>query len=82
VTEDRTVLEFIGQQGKEPDRVREQFPDFNIQRLQAGLVWLHRIELRETQAPGSPPTRDPTFYMLTPRGAEAIGLDPARIGAA
>lgn len=80
---DHDVLEFIGQKGKTPDQLRERFPDFNVERLvQAGLARLHRIELSETQSPGSPPSADITYYVLTPRGAEAIGLDPARIGLA
>jgi cytosine/adenosine deaminase-related metal-dependent hydrolase len=38
--------------------------------------------MADTQAHSTAPTPDAVFYMLTPRGAEAIGLDPARIGMA
>lgn len=80
---DRDVLEFIGRQGKTPEQLAERFPDFDIDRLvRAGLARLQRIELRETIAPGSAPAPDPTFYALTPRGAEAIGIDPRTLHAA
>jgi len=77
------VLEFIGRQGKTPNLVAAEFPSFDLRRFaQAGFVELHRVELRETTAPGTPPTPDPTFHVLTPRGAEAIGLDPRTLHAA
>jgi hypothetical protein len=79
---DLEVLEFIGPQGKEPEQVADRFPGFDMQRVvRAGLIRLHRIELAETTAPGAPPTPDPTYYVLTPRGAEAIGLDPRTLHA-
>ena len=80
---DADVLHFIGRQGETPEHLAERFPGFEIQPLiSAGLVRLHTIELRETTAPGVPPSPDPTFYVLTPLGAESIGLDPATLHAA
>ena len=70
---DREVLEFIGDPGKTAEQVADRFPAFDVE----GLV---RAELvrprRTTQSRRAPGTPDPTFYVLTARGAEAIGLDP------
>lgn len=78
---DRQVLEFIGRQGKPPEVIRERFPDFDVMRLvRAALVELIRIDTPETQAHGSP--QSPAFqrfFVLTPRGAEAVGIDPATL---
>ena len=75
---DRDVLEFIGDQGKTADQVSERFPAFDLERL----VRAELVRPRRTNPPGTPPRRDPppapdpTFYVLTSRGAEAIGLEP------
>ena len=73
----RQVLEFIGRQGKTPEAIAETFPGFDIERLiRVGLVELRRIALEETQDPRSPSS--PAFqqwYVLTPRGAEAVDID-------
>jgi hypothetical protein len=70
---DRDVLEFIGDQGKTAEQVADRFPAFDVE----GLVRTELVRPRRTtqsrRAPGAP---DPTFYVLTSRGAEAIGLDP------
>jgi hypothetical protein len=70
---DRDVLEFIGDQGKTAEQVSDRFPVFDLE----GLV---RAELvrprRTTQSRRDPAAPDPTFYVLTSRGAEEIGLDP------
>jgi hypothetical protein len=70
---DRAVLEFIGDQGKTAEQVADRFPTFDVE----GLV---RAELvrprRTTQSRRAPSAPDPTFYVLTSRGAEAIGLEP------
>jgi len=70
---DRAVLEFIGDQGRTAEQVADRFPAFDVE----GLV---RAELvrprRTTQSRRAPAAPDVTFYVLTSRGAEAIGLDP------
>ena len=70
---DREVLEFIGDEGKTAEQVADRFPAFDVE----GLV---RAELarprRTTQSRRAPAAPDATFYVLTSRGAEAIGLDP------
>jgi hypothetical protein len=74
---DRDVLEFIGDEGKTAQQVADRFPAFELERLvRAELVRPHRTQRRKTQTRPAPPTPDPTFYVLTSRGAEAIGLDP------
>ena len=75
---DRDVLEFIGDQGKTAEQVSDRFPAFDVELLvRAELVRPRRTSPVKTQsrrAPSSEP--DPTFYVLTSRGAEAIGLEP------
>jgi hypothetical protein len=61
---DRDVLEFIGDQGKTAEQVSDRFPAFDLERL----VRAELVRPRRTN-PG-------TFYVLTSRGAEAIGLEP------
>jgi hypothetical protein len=74
---DRDVLEFIGDQGKAAEQVTERFPAFDVERLvRAELVRPRRTEVRATQSRRAASAPDPTFYVLTSRGAEAIGLDP------
>lgn len=81
--EDRDVLELLGQKGKSPEEIGERFPGFDMLRLvRAGLVEEQHIELAETQAHGD---MSPSFirhYMLTERGARAVGIDPLRLGLA
>jgi hypothetical protein len=75
---DREVLEFIGDQGKTAEQVADRFPALDVELLvRAGLVRPQRTNPVKTQSrrvPSQAP--DPTFYVLTSRGAEAIGLDP------
>jgi hypothetical protein len=74
---DRNVLEFIGDQGKSAEQVADRFPAFDVERLlRAELVRPRRTEVRRTQPPRAASAPDLTFYVLTSRGAEAIGLDP------
>ena len=84
VIEDHEVLEFIGRQGKTLEQINERFPGFDVFRLvRAGLVEIMRIPLEETQDPNGPPS--PAFqdwYVLTPRGAGAVGIDPHTLHAA
>lgn len=73
---DRDVLEFIGDEGKTAEQVSGRFPAFDPERLvRAELVRLRRTNPVKTQSRRAPPALDPTFYVLTSRGAEAIGLD-------
>jgi hypothetical protein len=81
--EDQDVLEFIGRQGKAPEEIRERFPDFDVMRLvRAGLAEERSIELAETQAHIYPSPAWITYYVLTKRGAEAVGIDPTTLHAA
>jgi hypothetical protein len=77
-TPDRDVLEFIGDQGKTGEQVADRFPALDLELLvRAGLVRPHRTNPVTTHSRSAPPPApDPTFYVLTSRGAEAIGLDP------
>jgi hypothetical protein len=73
---DREVLEFIGDEGKTAEQVADRFPAFDSDRLvRAELIRPRRTEVRKTQSRRSASAPDPTFYVLTSRGAEAIGLD-------
>ena len=74
---DRDVLEFIGDEGKTAEQVADRYPAFDVARLvQAELVRPRRTSPGKAQARRPPPAPDPTFYVLTSRGAEAIGLEP------
>ena len=74
---DRAVLEYIGDQGKTAEQVVDRFPALDIERLvRAELVRPRRTHPGKTQAGRPSHVPDPTFYVLTSRGAEAIGLEP------
>jgi hypothetical protein len=75
---DREVLEFIGDQGKTGEQVADRFPAFDVELLvRAGLVRPKRTNPVKTQSRRAPPPApDTTSYVLTTRGAEAIGLEP------
>ena len=68
---DRDVLEFVGDQGKTAGQVVERFPAFDFKRL----VRAELLRPRRTNRP-APATGSATFYVLTSRGAEAVGLAP------
>ena len=73
---DRDVLEFIGDPGKTAEQVADRFPAFDLERLvRAGLVRPRRTDPVTTQLRHAP-APDSTSYVLTARGAEAIGLEP------
>jgi hypothetical protein len=79
--EDRDVLEFLGQRGKSLAAIAERFPGFDIRRLmRAGLAEERSYEFPETQAHVHLSPHRIRHYMLTERGAEAIGIDPSRVG--
>ena len=72
---DRDVLKFVGDQGKAAEEVAERFPAFDIEHLvRAELIRPRRTNPVKSQSPRAEPT--PEFYVLTSRGAEAIGLPP------
>jgi hypothetical protein len=55
----------------------DRFPAFGLELLvRAELVRPHRTNPVKTQSRRTEPASDPTSYVLTSRGAEAIGLDP------
>ncbi len=73
---DRDVLEFVGDQGKTAEQVADRFPAFDLEHLvRAELVRPRRTHPVGPQSHRAAPAPDPTFYVLTSRGAEAIGLD-------
>ena len=73
---DREVLEFIGDQGKTAEQVSDRFPALDFERLvRAELVRPRRTNPVKSQSRHTPPNEH-TFYVLTSRGAEAIGLAP------
>jgi hypothetical protein len=73
---DRDVLEFVGDQGKTAEQIADRFPAFDLERLvRAELVRPRRTNPVGTQSRRAAPAPDPTFYVLTSRGAETIGLD-------
>jgi hypothetical protein len=74
---DREVLEFIGDQGKTAEQVSDRFPAFDLERLvRAELARPRRTDPVKSQSRSTPPTTEHTFYVLTSRGAEALGLAP------
>ena len=74
---DRDVLEFIGDQGKTAEQVSDRFPRFDLEGLvRAELVRPRRTNPVGTQSRRVSPAPDPTSYVLTSRGADAIGLEP------
>ncbi len=74
---DRDVLEFIGDEGKTGEQVSDRFPALDVERLvRAELVRPRRTNPVKVQPRRAAPATDATFYVLSSRGAEAIGLEP------
>jgi len=74
---DREVLEFIGDKGKTAEQVSDRFPAFDVERLvRDELARPRRTNPVKSQSRHTPPASEHTFYVLTSRGAEAIGLAP------
>jgi len=74
---DRDVLEFIGDQGKTAEQVSDRFPAFDLEGLvRADLVRPRRTAPPKTHSARAAAAHYATFYVLTSRGAEAIGLEP------
>jgi hypothetical protein len=75
---DESVLEFIGLGGQSTVAVEERVADFDMERLVRAhlvVVWLSDAETqahghRDAPAPGG------GRFVLTARGADAIGLTP------
>ena len=77
------VLEFIGRQGKTPAQILERFPLCDSERLvRFNLIRRRSIEVPETRFSGIAPPPNAIYYVLTDRGANAIGLDPQQLHAA
>lgn len=76
---DESVLLFIGLDGRSPGAVAVRFPGFDVTRLvRAHLVEVVSPEAFETQAHvhGDEALPIEGTYVLTTRGAEAVGLLP------
>jgi hypothetical protein len=75
-TTDETVLEFIGGNGRSLEAIAARFPSFDVARLvRAQLIEIAEDELAETVAHHNEPSVEPVRYVLTSRGAEAVGID-------
>jgi hypothetical protein len=75
MTTDESVLAFIGRAGRSSAGVAERFPGFDIMRLvRAQLVDIAYIEPSETVAHLHELPLGEMRYVLTDRGATAIGL--------
>jgi len=75
MTTDESVLAFIGRAGRSSAAVAERFPGFDIMRLvRAQLVDIAYIEPSETVAHLHESPLGEMRYVLTDRGATAIGL--------
>jgi hypothetical protein len=81
--EQRQLLRAIGRQGISPEQLREQFGSAadTSELIALGLVSLREIALYETTGPGAAAVPPITYYALTAKGAEAIGLDPRLLAA-
>jgi hypothetical protein len=77
MTTDESVLAFIGRSGRSATAVGERFPGFDVMRLvRAHLVDLDYAEPSETVAHVHEMALGEMRYVLTDRGAAAIGLTP------
>jgi hypothetical protein len=73
-SDDESVLTYIGRDGKTPSAVSECYPGFDVMRLvRADLVDVALVE-PETVAHADEPTLGELRYVLTARGAAAVGL--------
>jgi len=74
-TTDEAVLSFIGRVGRSPEALAERFPGFDVTRLvRARLVEVVSSEGGETRAHGYEGPAAGDRYVLTSRGAEALGI--------
>jgi hypothetical protein len=74
-TTDEVVLKFIGSEGQSTEAVAERFPGFDVMRLvRARLVDLVLHEPAETVAHVLDPGLGQMWFVLTRRGADAVGI--------
>ncbi len=74
-TTDEEVLAYIGARDRSRDAVAARFPDFDMTRLiRANLVEVPSEEVGETEAHAFDPVSPRVRYVLTSRGAEALGI--------
>jgi hypothetical protein len=74
MSDDESVLAYIGHEGKTPAAVAERYPGFDVMRLvRADLVDVAQVE-PETVAHADEPALGEMRYVLTNRGAAAVGL--------
>jgi hypothetical protein len=77
MTTDESVLDFIGRSGRTSAAVAERFPGFDVMRLvRAHLVDIAYVEAGEAVAHLQELELGEMRYVLTDRGADAIGLPP------
>lgn len=75
-TADETVLGFIGREGQAPEAIAQHFPGFDVTRLtRAQLVEIVARRQAETEVHAHASRAAEEWCVLTPRGAEAVGLD-------
>jgi len=74
----RQVLEAVGFNGADPERLARSFPGYDVAALERdGYLEIRRLGISETGDSGRFDSGDSdSYYALTPRGAEAIGIDP------
>lgn len=83
--EERAALEAIGAKGATLDQAAELglSPQALVNLVDRGLLRTQRIELRETvDGAGAESRGHVDIFMLTDAGAEAIGVEPRRVGLA
>jgi hypothetical protein len=77
--EDEEVLRFLRRRWQTSDAIGERFPGFDMRRLvRAGLVDEQEVE-PETYAHGRSSPQLIRMYVLTERGAMAVGIAPRRL---
>lgn len=75
-TTDEAVLEFIGREGRSLEALSDRFPGFDIMRLaRARLVEISPHPLRGETVAHVHESSGQACVVLTPRGAEAVGID-------
>jgi hypothetical protein len=71
-----TSLEFIGSDGKTLEHIEERFPAFDVLRvIRARLVEISRVETSGDVTAHA----FEDLYVLTNRGAAAVGIDPDQL---